>query len=160
MSCHTSPGSQSMVMIVGFCPCTYPLILSPIPTKGSLPLHHENKSPKAVSWVVCAAVCQWAVARWAGSELPLVMSFLWDLEGMGRVAPCAPQLLFSVRVRQRWSALSWGKEMSVSYCLLIIFSYFAGTSKTCRSRPSPGVQGNESWQMYICKTYTPSLQLA
>lgn len=96
--CHTSSGSQSMVMMVGFCPCTYPLTLSPVPTKGSLPLHHENKNPKAISWVVCAVVCQWTVVRWAGFwsrictlswlwvlslELPLVMSFLWDLEGYG-----------------------------------------------------------------------------
>lgn len=42
-----------------------------------------------------------------------------------------------------------GEEMNGSCCLLIIFSYLAGTSKTCRSRTSPGVQGNESWQMYI-----------
>lgn len=42
-----------------------------------------------------------------------------------------------------------GRGMNDSCCLLIIFSYFAGTSKTCRSHTSPGVQGNESWQMYI-----------
>lgn len=61
----TPVGSQNMVMMVGFCPCTYPLS-SPVPTKGGLPLHHENKNPQShfLSGLCCCVPVDSGTVGW------------------------------------------------------------------------------------------------
>lgn len=58
---------HDLVMIVGFCLCTFALILSPIPTKGSLLFIMKIKTPKPFpEWFVL--LC--ASGQWHGGLRP------------------------------------------------------------------------------------------